>query len=78
MEILTHVLDMNPELKTIKNEKEEHGRGIPKIKSIVEKYGGMCDFYEEDGFKHVFGRNGIIVCDVLASGGIVGTAATFK
>ena len=44
------VLQDNPELKTTKKKKEEHGKGVPQIKSIVEKYEGMCDFYEEDGY----------------------------
>ncbi|MBO6165264.1 MAG: GHKL domain-containing protein [Eubacterium sp.] len=44
------VLDSNPELVTSKSDSVEHGRGIPQIKGIVEKYSGICDFYEEDGF----------------------------
>ena len=44
------VLEKNPELKTTKSEKNEHGRGVPQIKAIVEKYEGMCDFFEEDEF----------------------------
>ena len=40
----------DPELKTTKQEKEEHGKGVPQIKHIVEKYEGICDFYEENGY----------------------------
>ena len=48
--IAESVLEKNPELKTTKSEKNEHGRGVPQIKAIVEKYEGMCDFFEEDEF----------------------------
>lgn len=48
--ITESVLEKNPELKTTKSEKNEHGRGVPQIKAIVEKYEGMCDFFEEDEF----------------------------
>ena len=44
------VLTTNPELQSMKEEKEQHGFGVVKIKSIAEEYGGMVDFYEEDGF----------------------------
>ncbi|MBE5959167.1 MAG: GHKL domain-containing protein [Lachnospiraceae bacterium] len=44
------VLDSNPKLISSKENKEEHGKGIPQIKSIIDKYGGMSDFYEEDGY----------------------------
>ncbi len=44
------VLEKNPELVTTKAESVEHGRGIPQIKSIAEKYAGLSDFYEEEGF----------------------------
>ncbi len=43
------VLQENPSLETIKQE-ENHGLGIAQIKSIVEEYQGMCDFYEEEDF----------------------------
>ncbi|WP_173472140.1 sensor histidine kinase [Eubacterium ruminantium] len=48
--ITCSVLQDNPELKTTKQEKEEHGKGVPQIKHIVEKYEGICDFYEENGY----------------------------
>lgn len=43
------VLEENPGLSTTKSDSASHGMGIPQIKAITEKYGGMCDFYEEDG-----------------------------
>lgn len=44
------VLASNPTLETTKSNHLDHGRGVSQIKSITEKYDGMCDFYEEDGF----------------------------
>lgn len=44
------VLKRNPKLISNKAEPESHGIGILQIKEIVEKYNGMCDFYEEDGW----------------------------
>ena len=44
------VLERNPELLSSKPEKDSHGMGIPQIRSITEKYDGMSDFYEEDGY----------------------------
>ena len=44
------VLDENPGLESSKEEKEFHGFGVGKIKSIAEQYAGMADFYEEDGY----------------------------
>lgn len=43
------VLDKNPNLISSKTSKEKHGYGIKQIKSIIEKYDGMIDFYEEAG-----------------------------
>lgn len=48
--ISSSVLEKNPSFKTTKAESEEHGMGISQIRSLTEKYGGMNDFYEEDGF----------------------------
>ena len=48
--ICKSVLKTNPELLTTKTDGECHGFGIAQIKAITEKYGGMCDFYEEDGY----------------------------
>lgn len=44
------VLESNPNLETTKDDKAEHGKGVAQIRHITEKYSGMCDFYEEDGF----------------------------
>ena len=44
------VLAENPDLKTTKEEESIHGLGISQTRGIVEKYLGMCDFYEEDAF----------------------------
>jgi sensor histidine kinase regulating citrate/malate metabolism len=44
------VLENNPELETSKEDKEDHGKGVAQIRQITERYNGMCDFYEEDGF----------------------------
>lgn len=48
------VLNDNPNLVSTKQNKESHGYGIKNIKSIVEKYDGMIDIYEEDGFFCVY------------------------
>lgn len=44
------VLQQNPELRTTKEEKELHGYGVTRIKTVIEKYKGLCDFYEEEGW----------------------------
>ena len=44
------VLAENPGLVSVKAEKNNHGLGIVQIKSIVDEYQGMSDFYEEEGF----------------------------
>lgn len=49
-QIFSSVLAENPGLVSSKEEKDRHGLGVGKIKSITEQYGGMVDFYEEDGF----------------------------
>lgn len=41
------VIESNPELRTTKEKKNEHGYGIKIIKEIAEKYNGRCDFYEQ-------------------------------
>ena len=48
--IMNSVLSDNPSLKTIKNNKKEHGQGIKIIRAISAKYDGQCDFYEEDNY----------------------------
>lgn len=47
------VLDNNPEFKTSKKE-PGHGLGMKQIRTIVQKYDGELDFYEEQGMFHVF------------------------
>lgn len=42
------VLENNSKLETSKPDKELHGIGIKNIKSIVKKYDGMLQFYEQD------------------------------
>ena len=44
------VLEQNPELHSTKEEKDIHGIGVTRTREIVEKYCGICDFYEEDGW----------------------------
>ena len=48
--IKSSVLETNPNLETTKEDKAEHGKGVAQIRQITEKYDGMYDFYEEDGF----------------------------
>ena len=48
--ISSSVLEHNPKLETTKEDRTEHGKGVAQIRQITEKYNGMCDFYEEDGF----------------------------
>lgn len=49
-QISASVLADNPELISTKEEKSQHGFGIGTIKSLVEQYRGMLDFYEEENF----------------------------
>jgi len=48
--ITCSVLEKNPNLHTSKKNAAGHGMGVIKIKTIVETYGGMYDFYEEEGY----------------------------
>ena len=56
--IAESVLEKNPELRIKKNsgndgacaDDEKHGFGVNQIKEIVESYGGLTDFYEDDNF----------------------------
>ncbi|MGH4125579.1 MAG: sensor histidine kinase [Clostridium sp.] len=48
------VLERNPKFISSKTSNGKHGYGIKQIKSIVEKYDGMIDFYEEDGMFCVY------------------------
>lgn len=47
--IARSVLASNPNLKTDKSDKNEHGYGIRSIKDIANKYEGSVDFREENG-----------------------------
>ncbi|MCD7840624.1 MAG: GHKL domain-containing protein [Erysipelotrichaceae bacterium] len=44
------VLEKNSELKTTKINKSAHGFGMDSISQIVEKYDGMKNYYERNGF----------------------------
>lgn len=48
--ISSSVLAENPNLASTKKDESMHGMGIAQTKGIIEKYHGMCDFYEEDGY----------------------------
>ncbi|MBQ4630112.1 MAG: sensor histidine kinase [Clostridia bacterium] len=53
--ISASVLDVNSTLTSTKKNSEFHGIGLKSIKSIVKKYDGMIDFYEEENefFCHI-------------------------
>lgn len=42
------VIEVNPQLKTTKPEKDIHGYGVKSMKNIVKAAGGLIDFYEEN------------------------------
>ncbi len=44
------VLEQNPDLHSTKEDKGVHGLGVARTREIVGKYGGICDFYEDDGW----------------------------
>lgn len=44
------VIENNPKFKTTKKHKDIHGYGIKIVKSIVEKYNGMMELFEQDSF----------------------------
>lgn len=44
------VIENNPKFQTTKKHKDIHGYGIKSIKSIVKKYNGMMELFEQDGF----------------------------
>ncbi len=48
--ITKSVLTENPKLHSTKEDREQHGIGITRIKEITASYGGICDFYEKDGY----------------------------
>lgn len=41
------ILQNNPELMTVKNEKDTHGIGIKSVKEVVESYEGSMEIFEE-------------------------------
>ena len=47
--INTSVLKSNPDLVTDKANASLHGLGLRSVKATVKKYGGMIDFYEQNG-----------------------------
>lgn len=47
------VLAQNPLLKTSKNDCEGHGIGVKQARSLVDKYNGLFDVWEEYGMFHV-------------------------
>ena len=44
------VLEENPQLRSTKEDKEQHGIGISQIKEIVAEYDGIYDFFEKEGY----------------------------
>ncbi len=44
------VLENNKELSTTKEDKEKHGFGVKSIKLLVEKYDGIIQYFEENGY----------------------------
>ena len=44
----TSVLSGNRDLKSTKSDKERHGIGLKSVKSLVKKYDGMIQFFEEN------------------------------
>lgn len=50
------VLKTNPSMTTTKNDKKMHGIGVNNIKRIVEEYGGIIEYFEE---------NDRFSCDIL-------------
>lgn len=47
--ITVSVFENNPDMKTTKNDKEGHGKGIEIIKEKTEKHNGYMDIYEKNG-----------------------------
>ena len=44
------VISNNKKLQTTKLDKKHHGYGLRTVKMLAEKYNGMSDIYEKDGF----------------------------
>ena len=43
------ILEINPTLRTTKEDKTAHGFGVTSVKMLAEKYDGMTSFYEKNG-----------------------------
>lgn len=48
--IMESVLKKNEQLKTTKRNQKNHGLGLYSVSQIVEKYEGMQNFYEKNGY----------------------------
>ena len=48
--IMCSVLKQNEQLKTTKQNKKHHGLGLYSVGQIVDKYEGMKNFYEKNGY----------------------------
>lgn len=48
--IKSSVLEVNPSLKTTKNNREAHGHGLKIVKNLTENYQGSLQLTEENGF----------------------------
>ena len=48
--IMQSVLKQNEQLKTTKQNKKNHGLGLYSVGQIVDKYEGMKNFYEKNGY----------------------------
>jgi sensor histidine kinase YesM len=49
--VISSVLESNPDLLTMKSDKDNHGFGLKTVKDVVEKYDGIFDAFEEN---HMF------------------------
>ena len=47
--VVASVLNTNPDLRSSKADKSNHGFGVKSIKNTIEKYNGMLEFYEDGG-----------------------------
>lgn len=48
--IADSVLKDNPKLLTKKEQSQNHGYGVATVRKNAEKYNGMVDFYEDNGW----------------------------
>lgn len=63
----TDVAANNPEFKTTKRDKRNHGFGIQTVKLIAEQYNGMCDFEVEN---NTFTATVMLSCGEQAATGL--------